>query len=141
MSVSSEQYKLPLLVAAAVIIEEDKVLLTRRPAHKPQGGFWEFPGGKLNPEESPIEALRRELREELAIEICVGNIIDALFYRYDWGPVLILAYYCSKVDGTPRNIEVAEHRWVPLEELHHYKLLAADIPLIARLQDFSTNLA
>jgi 8-oxo-dGTP diphosphatase len=134
MSIPPEQIDTPLLVTAAVIIQEEMVLITRRPDHKPHGGFWEFPGGKLNPGESPAAALKREMREELEIEVSVEHIIDALYYRYDWGPVLILAYRCSISRGTPRNIEVAEHRWVPLNELQQFKLLPADKPLIEQLQ-------
>ena len=137
MSIPTEHRVPPLLVTAAVIIDEGKVLITLRPKHKPQGGLWEFPGGKLNPGESPPSALRRELVEELGIKINVGNIIDALYYRYAWGPVLILAYRCSINEGTPRNIEVDEHRWVPFSELNQYELLPADQPLITKLQNFA----
>lgn len=130
---------MPLLVTAAVIIEDKRVLITRRPEHKPQGGFWEFPGGKLDPGESPAIALQRELKEELGVNINVGRILDALYYRYTWGPVLILAYRCNITGGTPRNIEVAEHLWVHLDELHQYELLPADRPLIPQLQKISVK--
>ncbi len=139
MSHSSEPKDIPLLVTAAVIIEENRVLITRRPKHKPQGGFWEFPGGKLDPGESPAIALQRELKEELDVNISVGKIIDALYHRYAWGPVLILAYRCRITDGTPRNIEVTEHLWVPLDKLHQYELLPADRPLIMQLQKISAK--
>ncbi len=135
MNQASEHNNAPLLVAAAVIIEAGKVLITRRPEHKPQGGLWEFPGGKLNPAESPSEALRREIREELALDISVEKIVDALYYPYPWGAVLILAYRCRIIEGVPRNIEVSEHRWVPLNELDQFELLPADIPLIKQLQE------
>jgi len=134
MSISAAHDSAPLLVTAAVIIREDRVLITRRPDHKPQGGFWEFPGGKLNPGESPAAALQREMLEELEISVSVEEIIDVLYHRYSWGPVLILAYRCRITGGTPQDIEVAEHRWVPLKELHHYELLPADKPLIHQLQ-------
>ncbi len=137
MSHSSEPKDIPLLVTAAVIIEENRVLITRRPEYKPQGGFWEFPGGKLEPGESPVIALQRELKEELDVNISVGKILDALYHRYAWGPVLILAYRCRIIDGTPRNIEVTEHLWVPLDKLHQYELLPADKPLITQLQTIS----
>lgn len=135
MTKTTEDSNTPLLVTAAVIINENKVLITRRPDHKPQGGFWEFPGGKIDAGESPTTALQRELMEELGVSISVGKIIDALFYRYPWGSVLILAYRCNITEGSPRNIEVAEHRWVPLKELHEYQLLPADKPLIVQLQN------
>ncbi len=136
MNIQLKHHAVPLLVTAAVIIENGTVLITRRPEHKPQGGFWEFPGGKLDPGESPSAALQREMIEELAISVNVENIIDALYFKYAWGPVLILAYRCSIAEGAPRNIEVAEHRWVPLNKLSQFELLPADIPLIAKLQEF-----
>lgn len=134
MNKSMEQEISPLLVTAAVIIQEDHVLISLRPDHKPQGGLWEFPGGKLNPGESPEEALQRELKEELDLKIDVKRIIDALYYRYPWGPVLILAYSCRIIEGTPQNIEVADHCWAPLKNLHQFEFLAADLPLVNRLQ-------
>jgi len=137
MSISSEHNDRPLLVAAAVIIEGDRVLITRRPDHKPQGGLWEFPGGKLNSGESPEEALEREMMEELELTIRVDRIIDALYHRYSWGSVLILAYCCHITGGTPRNIEVAEHRWAQLDSLDQFDLLPADKPLITLLQNFT----
>ena len=83
--------KLPLLVTAAVITQDGKVLLTQRPEGGKHPGFWAFPGGKINPDESPEAALQRELEEELGIHIEVGNIFEVVYYRYEWGPVLILA--------------------------------------------------
>lgn len=127
----------PLLVSAAVIIEKNCVLLTRRPAHKPMGGFWEFPGGKLNPGESPAAALKRELEEELAAQVRVDAIFEVLFHPYSWGDVLIMVFTCTRLNRQLDNLDVAEHCWVPLEQLHLYQLLPADIPLIARLQTSS----
>ncbi len=134
MTAPLEKNDLPLIVTAAVIIKDEKALITRRPKNKPQGGLWEFPGGKLEPGESPSVALQRELTEELDIKIEVGSIIDAIYYRYLWGPVLILAYHCTLVSGTPSNIEVDEHRWVSLDKLHQYDFLPADKPLIKQLK-------
>lgn len=125
----------PLLVSAAIIIEEGRVLLTRRPAHKPMGGFWEFPGGKLNPGESPAAALKRELEEELAARVQVNEIFEVLFHRYSWGDVLIMTYTCTRLNRQLENLDVAEHCWVPLTQLHQYQLLPADIPLVAKLQN------
>lgn len=124
----------PLLVTAAVIQQQDRTLITLRPEDKPHGGFWEFPGGKVHSREAPAAGLRRELLEELALSIKVEKILEALYHTYDWGSVLILAYQCSIIAGSPQNLEVAEHRWVPTKELHRYKILPADKPLIERLQ-------
>jgi len=124
---------LPLLVTAAIIIQDGKVLLTRRPHDKRHPGMWEFPGGKVEPEESPEEALRRELNEELGVESSVNGVFEVIYYRYDWGAVLILAYTCTILTSPIKNIGVAEHRWVSPDELSLYQILPADQPIVARL--------
>lgn len=85
----------PLIVTAAVIHKDDCVLLTRRPADKPYAGMWEFPGGKPDGDDSPREGLHREILEELGLDFAVGAILETAYHRYEWGPVLILAYECS----------------------------------------------
>lgn len=121
---------MPLLVAAAVVIDGGKVLLTRRPDDVSQPGFWEFPGGKVDPGESPQEALCREMREELDVEVLVGSIYEVVFYRYDWGPVLILAYECQLLTDRLRDLGVAEHRWVLPSEMANFEILPADQPIV-----------
>lgn len=126
--------QLPCAVCAALLMSQDRVLITLRPAEKRLGGYWEFPGGKIDDGESPIAALKRELREELAIEIAVGPLYQSVLYRYDWGSALILAYPCQYLHGTIRHLDVADHRWVEPQELSSYKLLPADLPIIDKLQ-------
>ena len=128
------QNEMPLLVTAAVVFDGDKVLITRRPDDSRHAGLWEFPGGKIDPGESPDEALCREISEELNAEIRVVEIFDVVFYRYDWGPVLILAYTCQLLTKTLHNIGVAEHRWVHPQELSNFPILPADRPIISRLK-------
>lgn len=129
----SFKQQLPLLVTAAIIIEQGRVLVTRRPADKAQPLLWEFPGGKLEPGESPAEALQRELAEELALEVEVDDIYDAVYHTYDWGPVLILAYRCRRRCGEIRHLEVDSHCWASSADLATLPFLAADQPLILRL--------
>ncbi len=124
---------LPLAVGAAIICHAGKVLLTQRPVDKPHGGFWEFPGGKLDSGESPHQSLRRELREELAIEISVGPILQTVYHHYDWGAVLIMAYHCRWENGSIEHLEVADHRWLQTSELHQMPILPADRPIVAKL--------
>ena len=130
----AERSDMPLLVAAAVIFDGDKVLLTRRPDGKRHSGYWEFPGGKVDPGESPEEALCRELREELDVEARVKGIYEVVYYRYDWGPVLILAYRCQLITDRLRDLGVAEHRWVLPSDMMNFKILPADQPIIDRLK-------
>lgn len=125
---------LPIIVTAAILRQGDTVLITRRPPQSKHGGLWEFPGGKLDPNETPQEGLRRELREELGIDSEVGDIFEVVYFRYPQVPVLILAYECRHLAGAIQNIEVSEHRWVPVADLQRYDILPADAPIIARLQ-------
>lgn len=125
---------LPLLVTAAILQQDQQILLTRRPDGSRHAGLWEFPGGKLDPGESPQQGLQREIREELGIEVEVGEVFDVIYHCYDWGAVLLLAYRCSVRSGEIRNLGVAEHRWVAPADLGSYPILPADIPLIERLQ-------
>ena len=125
---------LPLAVCAAVVFHQGKILLTQRPANKPHGGFWEFPGGKIELGESPHQTLRRELQEELNIGISVGPVVETTYHHYDWGNVLIIAYLCEWLSGELEHLEVADHRWLTPAQLSDYQILPADLPIITKLQ-------
>ncbi len=124
----------PLIVTAAIIRQNGKVLITKRPAGSRDAGKWEFPGGKLDDNESPEECLRRELREEIDLPVRVDGIFQVIHHRYQWGAVLLLFYACTPLTDTIRNLEVAEHRYVGPEELDSFDLLEADRPVIANLK-------
>lgn len=124
----------PLIVTAAIICHQRRVLVTQRPPQVRHGGLWEFPGGKLEAEETPAAALQRELREELALPVEVGEIFAVVHHRYDWGAVLILAYLCTPAHTAVRNLQVSAHRWLYPAELDALPFLPADRPLIERLQ-------
>ncbi|MBE0583292.1 MAG: (deoxy)nucleoside triphosphate pyrophosphohydrolase [Desulfofustis sp.] len=130
---------LPIAVCAAVVLNHGKVLLTQRPADKKLGGYWEFPGGKVDHRESPHHALIRELREELDIEIEVGPILETVYHRYEWGQVLILAYQCFWKSGNIKHLEVEDHSWVAPKDLHGYNILPADQPIIEKLQTLNST--
>lgn len=134
---AEKKSEMPLLVTAAVVLEKGRVLLTKRPEDKLHPGFWEFPGGKVSPGESPEEALCREMIEELGVGVFVDNIFEVVYHCYDWGAVLILAYRCRLRKGPLQNLEVAEHRWVRTVDLPRYKILPADQPIINRLLSFA----
>lgn len=123
----------PVIVTAAVIRNDGFILITRRPEGKPHAGMWEFPGGKLDGDESPRDGLRREILEELGLEVVVGDILETAYYRYEWGPVLILAFDCHPLAGEIRNLQVAEHRWVAPHDLASFTLLPADFPIVEKL--------
>jgi 8-oxo-dGTP diphosphatase len=124
---------LPLIVTAAVIRDGDAILITRRPQESRHGGMWEFPGGKLDAGESPQECLSREILEELGLEVAVESIFEIAYHRYEWGPVLILAFECRVLNGEIRHIGISDHRWVFPEEMRLYDILPADRPIIAKL--------
>jgi 8-oxo-dGTP diphosphatase len=125
----------PLEVCAAVIIEQGKVLISKRPPEKQQGGLWEFPGGKLDAGETPQQALMRELKEELGILIEVGEPLATVRHLYDWGEVLIMAYLCRHRSGKIEHLEVTDHAWVTPAELYDYDILAADRPFLERINE------
>jgi 8-oxo-dGTP diphosphatase len=124
---------LPLLVTAAVITHEGRLLIARRKADVPYPLLWEFPGGKVEKNEDPRDCVVRELREELDIDITVDGIYDVVYYRYPERPVLVLAYRCRWAGGTVRNLDVTEHYWAMPDELPAFDFLPADLPLVERL--------
>ena len=121
-----------LVVAALIEDALGRTLLSRRRDDQPMGGLWEFPGGKVEPGESPVEALGREIVEELGVPCEVGAIFDVVFHRYPTFDLLMLVYNCV-LHGEPRAVEVAEVAWVERERLGDYEVLPADVPLVARL--------
>jgi 8-oxo-dGTP diphosphatase len=124
---------LPLLVTAAVIFHDGKLLIARRKANVPYPLLWEFPGGKVEKNEDPKVCVVRELKEELDIVIEVDGIFDVIYYLYPEKPVLVLAYRCRWTGGTVRDLDVAEHRWVLPRNLAKFDFLPADLPLIEQL--------
>ena len=137
--VNNNSQKSLVEVCAAVIQHQNKILITLRPEGKRLGGYWEFPGGKIETGESPQVALERELREELDIEIEVGALIETVHHSYEWGNVQILAYSCGWKSGKIRHLEVADHRWVAPENLLNYDILVADQPIIRKLQKMAVG--
>jgi 8-oxo-dGTP diphosphatase len=118
-----------VVVTAALIIEQGKILVTQRKKGSSRALLWEFPGGKVKEGEEPREALRRELAEELEVEVEVGMIFDAVFYSYPEYPVLLLIYRCRVEKGPPRPIACQDLRWVTLRELEKLAMLPADDPV------------
>jgi 8-oxo-dGTP diphosphatase len=124
----------PIIVAAAVIIEDGRVLLTRRNEGQHLAGMWEFPGGKLEDGESPEEALVRECREECGIEVGVAEVLDVTHHRYPEKDVLLLFYRCELRAGEVRHLQVADHAWVAPADLGAYALPPADLRVVTRIQ-------
>jgi 8-oxo-dGTP diphosphatase len=121
------------LVVAALVREGTKVLMSRRRADQPMPGLWEFPGGKVEPGESPIAALEREVDEELGCAVAVGRIHEVVFHPYGDFDLYMLVYEASISSGTPRPVQVAEVTWIEAERLPELDLLPADYPLARAL--------
>jgi 8-oxo-dGTP diphosphatase len=124
-----------VVVAAGIVEREGKILAARRKKGAHLGGHWEFPGGKLEPDESPEECLVRELREEMGISVLPRRILEVVFHRYPEKSVLLLFYRCDLVEGEPSALDCDEVRWVPLPELPALDWAPADIPFVRKLAD------
>lgn len=119
-------------VVAAVIEQDNQFLLTRRPAGVHLEGMWEFPGGKIDAGESHADALRRELREELDVDVDVTELIFQTTHQYPDRGVALYFYGCS-LKGVARPLLGQEMRWVRREELASLGFPPADAELIIRL--------
>jgi 8-oxo-dGTP diphosphatase len=127
--------KILLVVAAALVDVDGRVLITQRPQGKQLGGLWEFPGGKMDAGERPEQSLIRELREELGItvdELCLAPLTFAS-HAYPDFHLLMPLYLCRRWQGIARSIEGQTLRWVRPPDLRHYEMPAADVPLIPAL--------
>lgn len=134
----SEAGKRILLVVACALIDADgRVLLAQRPEGKTLAGLWEFPGGKVEPDETPEETLVRELREELGIETKIPCLAPLTFasHSYDDFHLLMPLYICRRYEGIARGLEGQTVKWVRAKDLRNYPMPPADDPLVPFLVD------
>ena len=127
------------LVVAALVRRDTRILMSRRRADQPMPNLWEFPGGKVEPGEAPVDALAREVREELGCDIEVGGIHDVVFHAYPEFDLVMLVYSATIVRGTPRALEVAEVAWIEATHVPSLDLLPADTPLALALAGTPTR--
>ena len=129
--------KIVSVVACALIDTDGRVLVAQRPEGKHLAGLWEFPGGKIEPGETPERSLIRELREELGIDTEASCLAPLTFasHAYEDFHLLMLLYVCRRWKGTARPIEAAGLRWVRPRDLRELPMPPADLPLIPPLID------
>ena len=122
-----------IAVTAGVIERDGQVLIARRGPGDPLAGKWEFPGGKIEPGETPEQCLVRELCEELGIETRVGERVAVSVHDYGRGAIELHAYRVRILAGEPEPHEHEALAWAPLAELERYDFAAADLPIVQRL--------
>lgn len=129
-------------VVAGVLVDGPRVLVTQRPAASHLAGAWEFPGGKVEPDEDPRDALARELREELGVDCVAGEVVDVVFHRYENKSVLLLFYRVRLAPSSPppRAIDVAACAWRTASELADADFAPADVPVLERVRSLLTKL-
>lgn len=124
----------PVLVTAAVIAENGKVLLTKRPPGSHLEGTWEFPGGKVEADETPADCLRRELAEELGVTAEIGEPFRFTYWEYPDRRILLLFYLCRLTSGVPRPLGCSETAWFSPAELGSLAMPPADRPVIEEVR-------
>lgn len=122
-------------VVAALIWDGDRFMACQRPPHKARGMLWEFVGGKVEPGETREEALIRECREELAIELRVDDLFMEVVHEYPDLTVHLSLYNASIAAGEPQRLEHHDIRWLTVEEIDDYMFCPADYEILERLKE------
>lgn len=129
-----------VIVCGLICNQEGKILLAKRGTQQKLAGMWEFPGGKLEKNESLEQALKREIREELHIEINITELLTIQPYHYPHADVLILFYLCEQASGILKCTDHEEIKWLfPREILQHHDVLPANIEAIKRCEQALKN--
>lgn len=129
-------------VAAVALEDADgRILFVQRPEGKPMAGLWEFPGGKIEAGETPEQALKREIQEELGIEICERCLEPLSFvsHSYEQFHLVMLLYLCRKWEGIPQGLEGQAMAWKYAKDAQGLPMPPADVPLMRMLIDRATT--
>ncbi len=128
---------LMLVTACALLDADNRVLIAQRPPGKAMAGLWEFPGGKVEPGETPEDAVIREIAEELSVKVTKSCLAPLTFASFDYPEfhLLMPLYVCRRWEGTPVAREHSALKWVRANRLRDYPMPPADEPLISHLAD------
>ncbi|MDC3418359.1 (deoxy)nucleoside triphosphate pyrophosphohydrolase [Aquibacillus salsiterrae] len=122
-------------VTAAIILNKDKILITKRRTTMKLPNLWEFPGGKLEENEAPEDCVIREIDEELGITIKVHSHFLTNTHHYEFGDVELMSYLAVLIGGQIELREHAEYKWVDIEDLSAYEFAPADVPIINKIRE------
>jgi 8-oxo-dGTP diphosphatase len=120
-------------VVGAVIVDDGRVLCAQRGPEGSLAGHWEFPGGKVETDETPRQALVLEIDEELRCQIDVGEEIESTRHEYDFATIVLTTFYCRLLSGTPHLTDHDEVRWCLPQEMHELPWAPADVPAVERV--------
>lgn len=123
------------VVAAVIKDENGKILIAQRNSKKSQGGLWEFPGGKIELNETKENAIIREIKEELDIDIQVENYLSENVFKYPENDINLIALECKMINGNIKLLEHEDYKWVNNSELENFEFAPADIFIIEKLRD------
>ena len=130
----------PIDVSAGLVFRNGVLLITQRLRADHLGGLWEFPGGKRESGETHQDCLKRELREELGIEVAVHELVDEIQHTYPEKTVLLRFYRCSLISGEPQILGCNAFRWVTASELRQFEFPAADARLLDKLINIPSSM-
>ena len=122
-------------VTAAIICKEGKFLICQRPKGKNCELLWEFPGGKIEKNEAKQDALKREIKEELDVDIGIEDFITTVEYDYPNFHLIMHCFKCSLINGYPKLLEHEDSKWIDKKNISHLKWLPADLALIDILKE------
>jgi 8-oxo-dGTP diphosphatase len=121
------------IVTAAIIEKDNRLLIAQREGGSHMEYKWEFPGGKLEPGETPEECIVREIKEELDMKIEVLDIYKVVQFKYMEKDILLLAYKCRLLEGEGKTIECNDFRWVKRDELNNFDFVPADVAIVEKI--------
>lgn len=121
-------------VVAAIIKDKDKILIAQRNSKDHLAGKWEFPGGKIEPGETPEECLVREIREELRVDVEIGSFYDDNVYGSKDQDIHLLFYWAEVMNGEVTAVVHDDVKWITIKELASFDFAPADIPIVKRLE-------